>query len=317
MQSSILLWIRWRQIRKELTGAGLVYALLVLLIAFCLSVFLYTRFARSPDAFIYAALIPAAVLSLHLGRKDKAFVHQHCVQPVRAMYAEYAVFTLPFTAVALATPHWFLFPVMQVVIYGIAHIRATPVARAGMLFLSGIIAPRDFEWLGGIRKSAAAFFFLYLAACGLCWLQFAPLICLWLLTVQITSFYLECEPMALLWSNAGTPVQLLHSKIRRQGLMLLVLSAPVLFCHSLFCPDMTLINLCFLIAQLLLLVFAILMKYATYEPGRLMSGNQLLLGLAAISIVIPFLLPVPVLLSIRNYRRALARLKTYTYDPHS
>lgn len=158
--------------------------------------------------------------------------------------------------------------------------------------------------------------FFYIAALGLSWLIVAPLICLWLISVQLTSFYLECEPLVILWGNADTPRQLLHGKIRRHIVLQVIVSLPVLLLHSIRCPDMVLINICFLAAQLLLLVFAILLKYTTYSPGKLMTGNNMIMGFAALSVAIPFLLPVPVFMAIRNYGRAIQNLKAYTYDPN-
>jgi hypothetical protein len=148
------------------------------------------------------------------------------------------------------------------------------------------------------RSTSAALF--YIAALSLSWLIVAPLICLWLIGVQLTSFYLECEPLVILWSNADTSRQLLHCKIRRHVFLLVIVSLPVLLLHSILCPGMVLINLCFFAAQILLLVFAILLKYTTYNPGRLMTGNNIILGFAALSIAIPFLLPVLVFMAIRN-----------------
>ncbi len=177
---------------------------------------------------------------------------------------------------------------MQVAFYGIAHIRVTPVRKTWLQGLSKLVPARDFEWLAGMRKTGVLILFFYLASLGLSWLVFAPLVGLWLITIQIASFYLECEPLVLLWANAGAPAQLLHGKIKRHGFMLVLLSLPVLILHTCLCPDMLLINFCFLVAQVLLLVFALLLKYTTYTPGMLLTGNAILLGLAALSVVIPF-----------------------------
>ncbi len=317
MPSSILLIIRWRQARKELRGIGLVYALVLLVLVCLASAYLYGQFGKAGTAWFFSGLIVFSVLSVQIGRRDKAFVALHMEQPVLSLYLEYLVLTLPFTAPVVATPYWYLFPVMQGCFYGIAHIRATPAKKTWLQGLSRFIAPRDFEWLAGMRQAGFLVLFLYVTALTLSWLIVAPLVCLWLITVRITSFYLECEPLALLWSNADTPARLLRGKIKRHVRLLLLLLLPVLILHTLLCPAMVWVNLAFLVLQVLLLVFAILLKYTTYTPGTLITGNNILMGLAAVSIAIPFLLPIPLLMSIRNYGRALRQLKTYTYDPDS
>lgn len=317
MGSKILLQIRWRQARKELKGAGAMYGVVLLLLACCLAAFLYTQFSKPVNTLVFVSIIVAAVLSLHISRQDKAFIFQHLEQPVAAVYTEYLLVTLPFIASLWFTPYWHTFLLMQMAFYGIAHIRISPVRKTGWKILSQWIPPRDFEWIGGMRKAAVWILFFYIAALSLSWLIVAPLVCLWLITIQVTSFYLECEPLSMLWSRTDTPAQLIHSKIKRHCAMLLLLSLPVLLLHSLLCPGMLFISLGFLLAQMLLLVFAILLKYTTYTPGKTITGNHIILGLAALSIAIPFLLPVPFFMSIRNYGRALAQLKEYTYDPHS
>lgn len=317
MGSKILIQIRWRQARKELNGAGLIYGVVLLLLAFCLAAFLYTQFGKPLNTLVVTSLIIATVLSLHISRQDKAFVFQHLEQPVAAMYTEYFLVTSPFIVAIWCTPYWYAFLLMQAAFYGIAHIRISPVRKTGWKVLSRWIPARDFEWLGGMRKGAVSILFFYIAALGLSWLMVAPLVCLWLITVQVTSFYLECEPLVMLWSRADTPAQLVHIKIKRHCTLLLLLSLPILVLHSLLCPGMILISLGFLVAQMLLLVFAILLKYTTYTPGKTITGNNIILGLAALSIAIPFLLPVPIFMSIRNYGRALTQLKDYIYDPHS
>lgn len=316
MGSKTLIWIRWRQARKELSGAGIIYVLLLLLIVFALAAFLYTQFLKGTTALVFSLLIPATVCSLHISRRDKTFIFRHLEQPVIALYTEYLVFTLPLIIAVLATRYWYAFLFMQASFYGIAHIRTMPAPRTWFNTLSKVIPARDFEWLSGVRKGAPLLLFFYLTALGLSWLIIAPLLCLWLISAQLTSFYLECEPLVMLWANADTPGQLLQGKIRRHVLLQVIISFPVLLLHSILCPDMVLINICFLAAQLLLLVFAILLKYTTYSPGKLMTGNNIILGFAALSVAIPFLLPVPLFMAIRNYGRAIKNLKAYTYDPH-
>lgn len=310
MNRSLLL-IRWWQIRKELKGAGLLYALLLLLIVVAGSGMAFSHYRRNPDAYLVAGLIAGSVLALHTGRKDKSFVRKHMDRPVFNMFLEYSVLTLPFTLPVLGTPYAWLFVLMQLAFAGIACIPGTLREKTRYRFLASWIAARDFEWLSGVRKSFMLLIAFYTMAWATCWIMVAPLVALWLITVQAASFYAECESVLMLRSGYTSAVSLLHTKIKRHSRMLLLLSLPVLMVNSFFCPGMLWINLAFAGVQLLLLVFAILLKYAVYIPEKTLSGNNILLGIASLSVAVPFLLPVPLLMNIRNYGRAVRNLKTY------
>lgn len=312
--NSGLLQIRWWQIRKELQGIGLVYVFVLLVLVFFASGFALTQYRDNPNAFLMAGLVAGAVLSLHIGRKDKDFILKHITNPARKMFLEYAVLTVPFTVPVLFTQHWWLFIAMQLAFAGIALLRVSQRGFTRLAFLSSWIAPADFEWLSGVRKSWLFLLVLYILAWATCWIMAAPLVCLWLFTVQVSSFYIECEPLTMLRATYTNGRSFIHTKIRRHSGMLLLVSLPVLVTNSIVCPQMWWINALFAGAQLLLLIFAVLLKYALYIPERTLSGNNILLGIAALSGAVPFLLPVPLLMNLRNYGRAIRNLKTYGHD---
>lgn len=314
MKINVLLKIRWWQIKKELHGVGLVYTLILLLLILLFTIIAYTLYHTTTHAFIVSGVLLLALASFHFARGDKQFIGRQISYPQAAIFTEYATVTAPLTLSALFTPNWFVLPVTWTGIAIISLIRTTPKKISWFVFLSKIIAPRNFEWLSGVRKSLVFILILLLLSLGLSWVIIAPLVCLWLFTVNISSFYIECEPLSMLWANESSPRQLLWGKIKRHSGLLLLVSVPVLIINSLMHPEMALINTGFLLAQVLLLVFSILLKYATYRPGILLSGNNILLGFAAASIAIPFLLPVPLLMSLRNYSRALNNLKMYHHD---
>ncbi len=314
MKSRLLLNIRWWQIRKELTGIGLLYAFAVLLILFVTVLFLSKQYAIVPNAFVVAGCILLSIFSLHAGRKDKEFVLKHLKNPQRQMFTEYAVFSLPATLPVLFTSQWWLFIMMQGAFMLISSLSVTISETIRFRFLSRWIHPRDFEWLSGLRKSFPFMVFLYFAAWSLSWIMVAPLVCLWLITVNVSSFYIECESLFILRARYNNPKQLLWSKMKRSSSILLTLSLPVLILNSIFCPYMLWINAAFVIVQLILLHFAILLKYALYSPSVTLAGNNILLGIASLSGLIPFLLPLPMLMNIRNYGRALRNLENYYHD---
>ncbi len=315
MLNSTLLQLRWWQFRKECKGIGLFYVFLLLLLVFAATLGLHGLYGKGgKEASLGAGMVLLSVLALHLGRKDKVFVDRHMAGGYRNIFAEYLVLASPFSLPALFSPYPWLFALLMIGFFFIAKIKVDIRQRLWFGFLSRWIAPRDFEWLSGVRKNLPVLVLFYIASLSLCWLRIAPLVPLWIVTVIIASFYGECEPLHILKAEPGRPGIVIRAKLRRHLLLLIALSLPILLLHVLFYPSLGLINLAFMIAQCLLLSFALLLKYATYRPDAILTGNSLLLGLMAVAVLIPFLLPLPLLLNLRYYRKASANLKSYYHD---
>jgi hypothetical protein len=315
--NGVLLRIRWWQIRKELQGIGILYAFVVLIFIALLSAWCFQQFTSPLSAILVTILLAAAVCSIHLGRKDLDFVYAHIEQPQRNIYVEYLVGTAPFAVPVLFTSNAYLFLLLQPGLWLAAGLRVRVKPRALLPFIIRYIPYREFEWRAGFRGGTVLILLLWLMALALCTFIVAPLVCLWFLTLIVASFYQQCESIQMLWAQEANASALLRGKIVRHGILLSLISVPPLVLNIIFQPQMIWINSGFLIAQWILLVFAITLKYATYRPCADLRGNSLLLGLAAVCMAIPFLLPVPVLMSIKNTRRALRNLNSYDYDQHS
>jgi len=312
--NGVLLRIRWWQIRKELQGIGILYALVVLIFAALLSAWCFQQYTSPRSGLLVTMLLAAVVCSIHLGRKDLDFVHAHIERPRPNIYVEYLVGTAPFAVPVLFTSNAYLFLLLQLGLWLVACARVRIKSRASPPFIIRYIPYREFEWRAGFRGGTVLILLLWLMALSFCTFIVAPLVCLWFLTLMIASFYQQCESIPMLWAQEASAPALLRGKIVRHGILMSLISVPPLVLNMIFQPQMIWINSGFLIAQWILLVFAITLKYATYRPCADLRGNSLLLGFAAVCIAIPFLLPVPLLMSIKNTRRALRNLNSYNYD---
>jgi hypothetical protein len=61
-------------------------------------------------------------------------------------------------------------------------------------------------------------------------------------------------------------------------------------------------------------MFAILLKYAAYSPNDNLSQNSVLFFFGFLGSIIPFLLPLPLIMNIRNYKKAVTNLNRYFHD---
>ena len=64
----------------------------------------------------------------------------------------------------------------------------------------------------------------------------------------------------------------------------------------------------------LLLIYSILLKYSYYLPYKDAEGNQVLMAIGYMGILIPFMLPVFLYFLVRLYFPAKANLNLYLHD---
>ena len=203
---------------------------------------------------------------------------------------------------------------MLVVMYAIAHVKINLKQKTNLSQLSKVLLTNNFEWLSGIRKYPVQLFILCLLALATCWIKIIPLFSLWLLTSIVSSFYYECEPLQILFASEKNAKQFLIKKIKMHTLQLIIVFSPIIIINSVFNPDAILINLIFVLIQIMFLWFAILIKYSVYSPNDNLTQNTVLVNFALFGSVIPFLLPVPIIMNIRNYKKAVSNLNFYFND---
>lgn len=313
--------IRLKQFGREVKLIG-IFRSIIILIVLILSAFWLLKFY---DNFYFALITfistTALIFSVHITRKDKAFVFLHLQNPRRAILTEYLILSFILAGYLVVTPHWYLFILLLLVCIVISGIRFEFKKKTKLGFLSKLISPKNFEWIGGIRKYKFTFILLYIFTLVVSPVMFLPVFFLWILTIQILAFYEECEPLKILSAGASSPSAFLLRKISRHSILLLGLYFPVLMLNSIFNPNLLIFNLIFFIVQVTVLILAVFFKYKIYVPRDMLPGNSMFLVIIQVCTIlpfiigsIPFLLPLPLILSIKYYFSAKKNLKFYLYD---
>jgi len=309
----ILIKIRLLQIFREARAAG-IYSIPVAATFIFLVYYFAEIYKIEKGAWILITLIFITCLSIQLSRSDKLFVFTHINNSYFEIYTEYVALSLPFSITSLLTDQWFCYPVLLFSLLPVPMIRFN-VKRTTMLRnISFIIPPSDFEWISGFRKSFVLLVPIYFLALAFSWFRILPLFLLWFFTISILPFYNECESMHILREGNLSPEKFLKNKISRHFRYLLLLSAPVLIVNTIFNFDDWLVNFVFIPVQLSLIVFAISLKYAFYRPNQKFISKNILLSFISISSVIPYFLPLPVIMSVIYYRKAKNNLSNYLDD---
>jgi hypothetical protein len=137
---------------------------------------------------------------------------------------------------------------------------------------------------------------------------------LWFLTVLLTSFYTESESIQVLREGTPTPRELLLRKWKVCTNYIILMYTPILVVNTICHVDYLFVNLLFIPTQLALLYFGISLKYAGYRPNKSQPGNQIPLAIVSMCSVLPYLLPIPAILSFVYFYKAKDNLKKYLHD---
>jgi hypothetical protein len=306
-----LLLVRLIQLRREAQTLGWIHKFLFLALFLGFMAVSHNVSQKTPACWSVPGALWVTALMAQLFRPDKDFVYLHIRRPARAIFLEYAAFSLPFIQPVLFSPNWYCFPVYFLGLWGISFIRKSFRAQTRFVFLSRLFPATAFEWISGFRQALPVFILVYLAAIVFCWVKALPLFLLWVLNLLFVSFYQECEPLNLLRAFANSPEKLLRKKLLLHGKILLWLNLPVLALQAVFHPAIGLAGIIFLMLQLITLAFTIFLKYATYQPNMEVKSNTLLVSLAQMGVIFPFLLPLPLVMCFRYYKRAKLNLILY------
>ncbi|MEI8047614.1 MAG: hypothetical protein WCI92_09565 [Bacteroidota bacterium] len=309
----ILLNIRLIQAKRELNSAGLGVLVIFVLLSFLIYA-AYTVFLKSPNAYYLTAFLFLVCVSIQSYRNDKQFVYIHIRRPHFQIYLEYLVLVSVFSVSSLFTVNWICFPILISALYVVPNLKFTLKQKTYLKNISSLIPAGDFEWISGFRRSFGILVPLYILALSLSWFRVLPLFILWFISVTISSFFTECEPLHILKEGNYSSSGLLKRKLTRMAKYIISLYIPVLVVNTIFNPEYWLLNILFIPLQVSLICYSIFFKYATYEPNRNAIGNNVVISLVSIGSIIPYFLPIPLLMAVFTYGKAKKNLNIYLND---
>jgi len=313
MPAFTLIYIRYRQAIREVRGLG-VYGFFLLGLAVFAVYNAYNFFQHPVYAYLVSAVVVAIGFSFQTYRQDRDFVYRHIDNPHPEVYTEYALITLPLSLVSLFTAHWYCFFLIQAGLYAVTFYRPAYGVRTYFRHISRFIPAAQFELISGFRRSFAFIIPVYILALALSWFRFLPLFLLWLITMSVLSFYNECEPENILAQGGKSSWQHLKRKLITHSAYLLLLYTPVYVVNTIFNWEYWWATLLFIPMQVVMLWLAISLKYAFYRPNRILYGNNVTLSIVAIGSLIPFLLPIPMVMAAYYIPKANNNLKFYLHD---
>lgn len=176
------------------------------------------------------------------------------------------------------------------------------------------IPTRLFEWRGLVQGTHPWGLLAWLVALALCWLPVLPLFLLGGLALMAAAAQEQCEPRAMLLATAADARALLRTKVFGALRLLLVLELPVLLAATVFRPEWWWVHVGFGLGLLTLVAYAVVLKYANYQPNERLSANGANVSVAALFAILPGLGVVPLVMLLTEVPKARANLSAYFHD---
>lgn len=308
-----LVKIRLKQITYESGGLGVFYTIFIIVMVLGLEYFLYVAFQSFENSVWILGLSWFSLFSLHLSRKDTKFIFIHLSNPQIKIFSEYIIFSsLLFLPCLLSIQFWvFIIHILFCLL--LSRWKIFPNNRKIYLpQLGNYISPKDFEWLSGFRRNWLAITIVYILTLGFCWLRFFPIISLWFFLLIISGFYNEFEPLNIFNRfYKKKPFRFLLQKTKRASVLFSFFFLPPLIVNAIIHLDIWYLPFIFFIMSWFILQYFIYYKYGSYHPENRFRNNTILQTVVLMSVLIPFLVPLPLFLVIKEYLKALKNLSSF------
>ena len=309
-----LLKIRKIQIFRALQSLGFIQLIFLLGILGYLLVGLYMQLASLPNAYTASGIYCALIFYMHVKRKDKNFIKINFENTHWIYFTEYLTLSIPVISIALFQHQWIVSALLVLVLFLIARFTLTYKQKNFKNPILQHIPYRCFEWRAGFRKAGMLMSILWLLGVVASFYIATVPILIYIIGLVILGFNDTNESLTLLLVFEKNAKKLLHYKIKSQLMLFLVFLAPLIVLFIVFHSQNVLIPLIELIILCSIQIHSIVIKYAFYEPNSTSEKNKVFEIFTALSLIIPFLIPVVWILIGYFYQRAIKNLTFYLDD---
>ena len=307
-----ILRIRARQFMRILAEIGVVLFVLLLVVLFPLVMGVLAQLSDMPPMWA-VGIVLVLIFSIHLNRQDKDFVKLILQRPFLMFLMEYVVLILPIVVwLAYSRAVWALLAL----IVGVVVVACVPVTvrfrkREHPFWRFPKNFTRHYEWMSGLRKSAVWMIPTYLLGAALSGFTAAIPVALMVLGFITLDFYMDCEPRIFLELYSRNARSFLRKKIIAHLWMFWLACLPLVILFLVFHYEYWYVLLVVMFVVSVLPILSITLKYASYQPNIRLTQNVFTMGLMVVFLCTPFTQPVPLVMTVIYYRRALMNLKKY------
>jgi len=261
---------------------------------------------------ILATIVAALIVSIHGNRKDKYFLRKTTSKRYYIYVFQYIIIIFPLLVTAFVKLNFIFIGISLLSIFVISALNLNFVFKNNFKQITfKFINPTLFEWFTGIRKNWFTLILLYVLSFVLYKYEIAILIPTILISLTITTFFLEGESNFILQSFRKNAKSFLKFKIINNLKLLQLLFLPQYFFYLIMYPKHWFVVFIPIIFTSILLIFTILTKYSNYAPARNLNVNMFHIAFFTLCFIQPYLFPIPIIWIIRNYRKSIENLEFY------
>ncbi len=327
-----ILEIRLKQCLRLAKEIGVFRGFFLLTILSFLSVVIFKIVSQRENTYITGLVFALFILLIHISRKDKHFLYSHFNTGYLIYLSEYLAISIPLLIIlALAKNIAGILLIAAIVtvisrinlnlglqtLFNIPGFLINPVSKKvnmGISLWVPIRNPYAFEWISGVRRNFLLIFFLYILLLGFSFKGYVAPIGMIVLSIFISGFFFYGEPREFIEIFAASGKNFLLKKIVVNIKLLVVFLLPMIIIAMIFQPERWYFLLGALLICSLIQVLSILFKYGLFSENKDLSYNSLIVFLNIFCLVFPVLWPLPVLMGIKYYFKALDNLKIYFDD---
>jgi hypothetical protein len=326
-----LLLLRIKQLFRLFNGIDFLRLLFLLGILALVSFMLYSWSSNTAYIKIWIPVHTLIFAIIHAGRKDKDFIRMISSHSNLIFFGEYLVLSLPVLIAFCFHANWLGLSVIPLLLLisslhftltfslsGIGKPFIKPSASqisASALLKIGTGNPRLFEWNSGIRSPNILFIaFVYLIVVCFSFTGYVAHIGIIVLSILISTFYFQGEPRIFIESFSNSARRFIRDKLVLNFKYLLIMYVPIIVVSLIFQTEMWYLLLLALLIGFVVQLLAILIKYSLFRENADLERNSLILIISVIGVLLPFIWPLPVIIGIRSYRKAIKNLNPYFND---
>jgi hypothetical protein len=306
----VFISFRFRQALRELKGLGWLYSsVLVIFFGGIFYISMKASYLNQDDRMSYLLFSP--VLMLYFIRRDIPFLRKLIIHPFPVLLADYFIIGSPYLLYCALTWNFSLLIIALafILLFSMMPFRHSKsnYFQPGLNFISS----DAYEWKAGLRKNSLVLILLYIFALSTVAFPAVSLLLCFLMHSIFTAFYQPNESISLLRVQGNNPKKILREKITRGLILQTIIFLPVAIVNSCMQDYYAYVWLFFLSTASISLSFSIISKYSYYRPETANSPSQVNQAISIFSFIIPFLLPIPLLLSILRFPSAIQKIKDH------
>ncbi len=324
--------IRLIQLFRLFKETGIIRSAVLLSVISFIALFVIQFVQLGKQSVIISSAAGIIILSIHASRKDKRFIKVYFRSGYFIFLSEYLLLSLPLLILFGIYYEWGSAILLLCICLLIPRIYLNLGIRgfsSGFKFLLNPFSsnlslkisvpvpvdnPKAFEIISGLRRYFIIIIPVYLLFLIFSFKTYVGPAGIIIMSLIFSGFYYTGESREFIQLFSNNYKTFIFKKVILCLKYLFILFGPFVLVTLMFQPSTWYILTGAIIFSILIQIITVIFKYALFTENADLSKNSLIVIVNVVSLLLPFLWPLPVVMCIRYYIKAENNLKDYLYD---